>query len=141
MLRSPLSGSFHCGDRAALHAKVMVIKRFPSLSLLLACTLGALCSPPARAAAPSDAMHDCLAKKLESAPAEATVGELREACTQELKTSAAPVIPPEPSLAYKRMQDEIHTEQNPFLLTAYKQNYVLPWSYVTHQNPLYSDHG
>lgn len=119
----------------------MVKNRFLRYSLLLACTLGAGSNLPARAAATSDAMHECLAKKVESAAAEATVGELREACTQELKASAAPVIRVEQSLAQKRLQNEIHTEQNPYLLTAYKQNYVLPWSYVTHQNPLYSDHG
>ncbi len=86
-------------------------------------------------------MHDCLAKKVESAAAQATVGELREACTQALKSAAAPVVEVERSLAHERLQAEIHSEQHPYLLVAYKQNYILPYSYVTHQNPLYSEHG
>ncbi len=119
----------------------MVKRSCLSVTALLACTLGLVGNPPAQAADTSAALHDCLAKKVESAAAQATVGELREACAQELKSAAAPIVEVEHSLAHERLQDEIHSEQNPYLLLAYKQNYILPYSYVTHQNPIYAEHG
>ncbi len=107
----------------------------------LACTAALMRSPPVRAAQSSNAMQACLSKKLEAAPDTATVAELREACTSELKASTPAIIEVQESLAKSRLQEEIHTEQNPYLLTAYKQNYILPWSYVTEQNPAYSEQG
>src|ERR1700704_2717044 len=112
----------------------MIQKRLLSSLLLLACTAGLIGSLPARSAEARDVMHECLAKKVETAPGTATVAELREACTKELKASTPAVIEVQEFLAKTRLQDEIHTEQNPYLLTAYKQNYILPWSYVNEQN-------
>ncbi len=108
---------------------------------LLASTLGLVANPPAQAADTSAVMHDCLANKAESAAEQATVGELRRACTQELQASAAPVVEAERSLGPARLKDEIHSAQNQYLLAGYKQNYILPYSYVTHQNPIYAEHG
>ncbi len=116
-------------------------KRFLSFSLSLACVASLTADPLAYAADPNEAMHACLAKKVETAPDLTTVAELRDTCTKELKGSAPAVIEMQESLAKRRLQEEIHTEQNPYLLTAYKQNYILPWSYVTEQNPIYSDNG
>jgi phospholipase A1 len=125
----------------------MPTMRLPLFTLIMTVTLLPVAAWPAKATPANEAMQKCLADKLESADAQATVGELRDACTEDLKASTVPKQSPEvivetkPSLAEKRIQDEIHTEQNPYLLTAYKQNYVLPITYVTHQNPLYDDHG
>jgi phospholipase A1/A2 len=94
--------------------------------------------PMAEAAA---AMHECLGKKIDSASPQATVGQLREACTHELAATGVPVVQVRRSLALERLQPEIHGEHNPYLLAAYKQNYLLPYSYVTHQNPLYAQQG
>ena len=116
-------------------------QRLLSYTLWLACAVVAGGPSPALAADADAAMHECLAKKVEGAAARTTVGELREACAQDLKARPAPIVQVERSLAQERLQDEIHTEQNPYLLTAYKQNYVLPYTYVAQQNPLYSDHG
>ena len=121
--------------------QTMLNKRSATLVLLLALLLGPPGIPLARAADSNGALHDCLVQKIESAPAEATVGELRQACTAEMNASSAPIVQVEESLARQRLQDDIHSEQNPFSLTAYKQNYILPYTYVAHQNPIYSDNG
>jgi phospholipase A1/A2 len=115
--------------------------RYLSVALWLAFAPGLLDAPVAEAADALDATHACLVKKLDSAPAEVTVGELRQACAQELVAQAAPVMEVEESLAAQRVRLESHVDQNPFALAAYKQNYILPYSYVTEQNPIYSAAG
>jgi phospholipase A1/A2 len=119
----------------------MVKKHPPPLFLLSALLLSPLWSALAQAADPVDAMHACLAQKIDGADATATVGELRQACSAELATSSAPPTVVAESLARTRLREQINSEQNPFSLTAYKQNYILPYTYVTHQNPLYSENG
>ena len=119
----------------------MIIRSRLSISAWLACTIGLAGIPAVPAAEMSALMRECLAKKVESATAQATVGELREACAQELQANAAPAVQVERPLAPERLKAEIHSAQNPYLLTGYKQNYILPYSYVTHQNPIYAEHG
>ena len=121
----------------------MTNKRLISFFCWLTCVAALFGNPLARSAEPQEAVHACLAKKVQTAPDTATIAELRESCTKELSAGAPPVVVVEAqeSLAKRRLQEEIHTKQNPYLLTAYKQNYILPWSYVTEQNPIYSENG
>ena len=112
-----------------------------AVAFLGAAVLGAA---PARA----DAMQDCLAKKVAAADDKATVHELREACAREIgKPTASAAAQPQLqaqaqsqplSLTRQRAEDERRTETNPFVLSAYKQNYILPYTYVSQQNPIYS---
>ena len=89
----------------------------------------------------TDALHQCLAQKLETADAQTTVGELRQSCSHEVSTQGTAHVEVVETVAQQRMKKEIHVDQESHSLTAYKQNYILPYSYVTHQNPIYSEHG
>ena len=119
----------------------------PAAALVCAMLLGAA---PARA----DATQDCLAKKVAVADDHATVRDLREACAREVgnpavSAAAQPQPPSQPqvhaqaqseplSLTRQRAADESRTEMNRFVLSAYKQNYILPYTYVSQQNPIYA---
>ena len=118
----------------------MIRREYRLLIVLLTLVLvSATClvAGPARA----DAMDDCIAKKIPSATEDTTVRDLREACLKE--TGAATVIvekQPE-SLAKIRAENESRTELHPHSLTAYKQNYLLPYTYASRENPLYTEAG
>ena len=119
----------------------MVKTRICGFALGLVLMLGAPAYSSAKVSESGDAMRGCLADKLQAAPAETTAGELRQQCTNELSTRDSADVEVVQTLAQQRMPKEIRADEQKYFLTAYKQNYVLPYSYVTHQNPIYSDHG
>jgi phospholipase A1/A2 len=123
------------------NSTVMTNQPCLSVALWLAFALGLPGIALAEATDSLDATRACLARRLDSAPAEITVGALRQACAKELAAQAAPVVEVEESLAAQRVKRESQFEQNPFALAAYKQNYILPYSYVTEQNPIYNAAG
>jgi phospholipase A1 len=86
-------------------------------------------------------MRDCLVEQLEQAAAGVTAAEIRAVCRERIDqaVTAATVIPEvAPSAARERMREERSTQWSPHVLTAHKQNYILPYTYVTEQNPIYS---
>ncbi len=118
----------------------MVRGLFVKPDILLAMVLVAptgLSPVPARAGV----LEDCLAKNVQTAPEGATVRDLRAACRRETGAGAVIVEKLPESLAKRRAQSENRTERNPYSLTAYKQNYVLPFTYASRENPLYAQAG
>ncbi len=89
----------------------------------------------------NDAMRSCLERKLDTASEETTVGALRQACSSELSANQTAEVEVVQTIAQQSMAREIHADEQSHFLTAYKQNYILPYTYVTTQNPLYSEHG
>ena len=76
------------------------------------------------ATADDQSYDECLLEALKNANSDTTVAELRQACR---KAS-------EPTLIEKRVQKEAQSNDNPFAITAYKQNYVLPFAYNSSTN-------
>jgi phospholipase A1/A2 len=89
----------------------------------------------------ADAMEECLAKKVQSAPEDSTVRDLREACLSETGANTVMAEKEPESQAKIRAENESHTELHTHSLTAYKQNYVLPYTYASSMNPLYQEAG
>lgn len=91
----------------------------------------------------------CLTEKLKAVSADTTVGELRTACglpllqTESVSTAEQDVESAGPSVsrAKQRLIRERDTQWSPYVLTAYKQNYILPWTYADEQNPIYTTSG
>lgn len=109
---------------------------YPALAARLAMALASangLFSTAARA----DAMQDCLAKAVGSAADDVTIRDLREACLKETGAQAVIVEKQPESLAHIRVEKEARSELHPHSLTAYKQNYFLPYSYAATENPNY----
>jgi len=95
------------------------------------------------AAAHSDNSDDCLVKKLKNSASTTTVGELKSACTDtaidsgEVTDHAGRVI----STSKARLLREQETQWSPYVLTAYKQNYILLYTHADGQNPIYGISG
>ena len=85
----------------------------------------------------------CMAEKLKAAPGSATVGELKVACEAEVSgQEAKPTAGDQPvSTAKARLLRERDTQWLPYILTAHKQNYILPYTHVDEQNPIYTVNG
>lgn len=87
--------------------------------------------------------ESCMADKLKTASYAVTVGELKAACQ-----AAVPDVETMPltdkqtvSTAKLRLIRERDTEWSPYILTAHKQNYILVYSWVDSQNPIYTTSG
>ena len=88
-------------------------------------------------AADSVAMAECLSLAAQSADDKTTVGELRSHCERRLTeaqtnptmTSGADIGP---GVVVERSSLERYAEDNPFVLTPHRTNYVLPISYRDH---------
>ncbi len=85
-------------------------------------------------------LERCMQERVKTAGPTLTVGEIQSEC--ELKHSPQPspdLIP----TAIKRLQMEKRTEWNPTVITAHKQNYLLPYTYMKAPNdasyPLQND--
>jgi phospholipase A1 len=107
----------------------------------------------------ADAMQDCLLRKLDSGNEDATARDMRAACRAEtapratpsaapvstgaapVTTEAAPVTTERVSAARERVQRERSTEWSKYVLPAHKQNYILLYSHVDEQNPIYERSG
>lgn len=91
----------------------------------------------------ADSIDDCVADKIKTAISTTTIGELREACSgNTLQTEVAPSADSKPvSVAKARLIRERDTQWLPYILTAYKQNYILPYTHVDQQNPIYIVNG
>lgn len=87
----------------------------------------------------ADNVDDCMKEKLESAVTTTTIGELREACGRNhLQTEVVHIADNEPiSTAKARLYRERDTQWSPYILTAHKQNYFLPYTHVDKQNSIY----
>lgn len=109
------------------------------LKLHLAMTLAA--ALPLQAAA--ETPDQCLSRLMQSASDTATVGDLRQACRRaQADRLSEPVVlntakSVERSRAKRRLDLEKRSEWSPYVLTAYKQNYVLLYSYLDEPNPVY----
>lgn len=76
-------------------------------------------------------LERCIQERLKTAAPTLTVGEIQSEC--ELNRSQQPsndLIP----AAMKRLEMEKRTEWNPSVITAHKQNYLLPYSYMEEPN-------
>jgi phospholipase A1 len=118
----------------------MHTKRTLPLALFVT-LLSVLFGPEALSTESSKAMRDCLVGKIEDAAAEVTVGALRQACTSELQASSAPSGEITETPQHQHMRNELRSDQSSYSLTGYKQNYILPLSYVAQPNPLYAESG
>lgn len=73
-----------------------------------------------------DAAERCLRDRLDTAPDTTTLGELREDCGAERASNG-----PNPrSMVGHRQALERRSQDNPFVLTAHRPNYVLPLTWV-----------
>lgn len=88
-------------------------------------------------------LDDCVAEKLKTAISSATVGELKAACESSASdTTAIQAADGRPvSTAKARLIRERDTQWSPYILTAHKQNYILPYTHVDAQNPIYTTSG
>jgi len=78
---------------------------------------------------------DCLLEALKNADSDTTVAELRERCRKSSETDTpAQTVKPEPTYIEKRVRKEAESNDNPFAITAHKQNYVLPFAYNSSTN-------
>lgn len=93
--------------------------------------------------AKADDVGDCVAQKAKTATATTTVGELKAACSGgALQTEVVQSTNNMPvSTAKIRLIRERDTQWSPYILTAYKQNYILPYTHVNEQNPIYQTSG
>jgi phospholipase A1 len=89
----------------------------------------------------ADAMQTCLLRKLDSGSGDATAREMRAACLAEIGSSAAPITTEKISAARERVQRERSTQWSPYVLSAHRQNYILVYSHVDEQNPIYITSG
>jgi phospholipase A1/A2 len=74
-------------------------------------------------------VEQCVQERLKTADPTVTVGELRSDCEVNLENSPKPE-----ARALQRLEMGKRTEWNPFVLTAHKQNYILPFTYMAHPN-------
>ena len=72
------------------------------------------------------ALERCLLERLKRAAVDTPVRELRDACKKQVAAEA--------SVVGERLFDESMIENNPFVITAHKPNYVLPVTYNTRPN-------
>lgn len=80
----------------------------------------------AAAVADDSALERCLLDRLKQAAADTPVSELRAHCEE--------VVAEEVSVVAERLFDERLIENNPFVITAHKPNYVLPLTYNARPN-------
>ncbi len=86
--------------------------------------------------------EECLLDALRNAPGDTTIAELRDGChdagNDQAANSAAPSVVAEKTLptspVEKRLQSEKSTQDNPFVITPHKMNYVLFASYESDPN-------
>lgn len=74
----------------------------------------------------SNALKKCLARQMRDAPDDATVKEVRAKCEENVQDA---LDLPKNAIA-RRAALEAESEWNPFSITAHKQNYILPLTYV-----------
>lgn len=72
------------------------------------------------------ALEHCLLERLKQAAVDTPVSELRAYCSQEVAEEA--------SVVSERLFDERLIENNPFVITAHKPNYMLPVTYNSRPN-------
>ncbi|MCF6361774.1 MAG: phospholipase A [Gammaproteobacteria bacterium] len=79
------------------------------------------------AVADGSVLERCLLERLKQAAVDTSVSELREYCRQVVAEEEASVVS-------ARLSDERLIENNPFVITAHKPNYVLPVTYNSRPN-------
>ncbi|MCF6210378.1 MAG: phospholipase A [Gammaproteobacteria bacterium] len=80
------------------------------------------------AVADGSVLERCLLERLKQAAVDTSVSELREYCRQVVAEEE------EASVVSARLSDERLIENNPFVITAHKPNYVLPVTYNSRPN-------
>ncbi len=78
------------------------------------------------AMADDPALERCLLEQLKTTPADVSVGEVLASCKGGKSKASSAVV--------ERLFDEQLIENNPFVITAHKPNYVLPLTYNTRPN-------
>lgn len=84
-----------------------------------------------RASLAAQTFERCIQKRLKTAGPTLTVGELQSECELKRSSQQTPGLVP---AALKRLEMEKRTEWNPSVITAHKQNYLLPYSYMREPN-------
>lgn len=97
---------------------------------------------PAFSAVPSasEAKRACLLDKLDTASDRATLADIRALCGEKIESSSPDASAADGrhvSAARKRVLAQSSTQWSPHVLTAHRQNYILPYTYVDEQNPVY----
>ena len=101
--------------------------RFGEWALAGAALLCATAVVAGEAAVVDDAaLERCLLERLKRAAVDTPVSELRDSCRKRVAAEA--------SVVGERLFDESMIENNPFVITAHKPNYVLPVTYNTRPN-------
>ncbi|MEM9255839.1 MAG: phospholipase A [Pseudomonadota bacterium] len=77
---------------------------------------------------PVGTMDECLSQQLRDAAADTTVGEIRERCRRLKKAEESN------NIISQRIAREQEAKWNPYLITAYKPNYILPVTYAKNLN-------
>lgn len=82
-------------------------------------------------APPAQTLEQCIAELVRDADPTLTIGELKAECElQQIQVQLPKSVPS----AMNRLTMEKRTEWNPYVITAHKQNYILPYTYATHPN-------
>lgn len=102
---------------------------------LLACSLLPL--PAGAAPAPSvptppvPTLEQCITESVRNADPTLTIGEIKAECElQQIQVQLPKTVPS----AMNRLTMEKRTEWNPYVITAHKQNYILPYTYTPDPN-------
>ncbi len=85
----------------------------------------------AQPAAPVPSLEDCVHEAAKTAEPTLTIGEIRAECQlQQIQVQLPQTVP----AAVNRLAMEKRTEWNPYVITAHKQNYILPFTYMHDPN-------
>ena len=128
----------------SFHFNAFKVKESVSAKFFLLLTTILLCtamSPSINADIAS--MENCLLEVIKDAKNDKTIGEIRKQCSESLRQNSIShpladnsegIDKPEVDPIAKRIELEEETELNPFVLTAHKPNYFLPFAYNFDRN-------
>ncbi len=83
----------------------------------------------------SQTLDECLVEQLKLAGDESSVSDVKQKCIENAEKDDEPTQQPM-NIAAKRIILEREAQDNPFVITPHKQNYILPISYMDDPNDL-----